>query len=266
MPNLDLKIEGIEKEMSINSQGIITFTLRGGGRVLGLGESTLISAFSSDRRNTNKLVKFLISLGVDVIALAENGIEDKVLALIAYFYAIVTDEQYRTEEAKLANLVFSAIGVRNWGQKVLGWKSPEQTSDSQVLLFLESLTQNMAELRQEINNQNDRINLLLPSHEMLQEITPALLMNDGTVLEVMKSISQNLKDFPTQEHHNISYFLQGRNCRVGERISIGQAVNGCFKGIAGKELPTKYGNNKGGKLYPECAKPIFEIILRSMGK
>jgi hypothetical protein len=201
-----------------------------------------------------------------VISLAENGVEDKVLALIAYFYAIVTDAKYRTEEAKLANLVFSAMGIRNWGHKVLGWKSPEETPNSQVLILLESLSTNLNELRQEVNTQNQRIELLLPSHEMMQRIKPALLLNDGTVQAVMEGISQNLTDFPDQQHYDIRYFLQGRNCGLGERISIGQTVSSCFKGVIGKELPTKYGYKRGNKLYPECAKPIFELVLKGMGK
>ena len=122
------------------------------------------------------------------------------------------------------------------------------------------------EMRTEMQNQNQRITLMLPSHEMMQEIKPALLLNDGTVLVVMKGISQNLKDFPDQKYSDIRYFLQGRNCGLGERISIGQTVSGCFKGCIGQELPTKYGYKRGNKLYPECAKPIFELVLKGMGK
>ena len=82
----------------------------------------------------------------------------------------------------------------------------------------------------------------------------------------MEDISQNLSDFPTQQYHEIKYFLQGRKCTVGERVSIGQTVSSCFKGVIGIELPTKYGYKRSNKLYPECAKPIFELVLKGMGK
>jgi hypothetical protein len=261
MPNLDLKIEEIKKEMSVDSKGFITFTIKGASRLSGLHENSL--SFTDARLN-QKLAKVLKEHGFDVTQFGSLGVPDKATSLIVEFYAFDADTP--REIAKCSYRAFASVGIRQWGQELLGWKPPEQPPSSQVLLLLESLSQNMTELRQEVNTQNHRIELLLPSHEMMQEIKPALLLNDGTVLAVMKAISQNLKDFPDQKYSDIRYFLQGRNCGLGERISIGQTVSSCFKGFIGKELPTKYGYKRGNKLYPECAKPIFELVLKGMGK
>lgn len=179
MPNLDLKIEEIKKEMSVDEKGFITFTIKGVSRLSGLHENSL--SFT-DARINRKLEKILKEHGFDVTQFGSLGVPDKATSIIVEFYAFDADTP--REIAKCSYRAFASVGIRQWGQELLGWKPPEETPNSQLLIFLESLSQNIAELRQEVNIQNERVNLLLPSYEMLKEITPALLLNEGTVLEL----------------------------------------------------------------------------------
>lgn len=183
MPNLDLKIEEIKKEMSVDDRGLITFTLKGVSRLSGLHENSL--SFT-DARINQKLAKILIEHGFEVTQFGSSGVPDKATALIIEYYAF--DAEKPREIAKSSYRAFASIGIRQWGQELLGWKPYTQNHpvESKLLLAVEGLTTTVNQMRNEMSNQNERINLLLPSHEMMQRIKPALLLNDGTVLALNK--------------------------------------------------------------------------------
>ena len=57
MPNIELKTQEIENEMRADEKGVITFSNRGGARLLGLAESTLRTVFSEGRAETHPLAQ-----------------------------------------------------------------------------------------------------------------------------------------------------------------------------------------------------------------
>ena len=183
MPNLDLKIEEIKNEMKLDSNGIITFTIRGVSRLSGLNETTL--SFTDGKIN-QRIAKILIEHGFELTGLARTSVPDKAAALIIEYYAF--DAEKPREIAKSSYRAFASIGIRQWGQELLGWKPYIQNHpvESKLLLAVEGLTTTVNQMRDEMSNQNERINLLLPSHEMMQRIKPALLLNDGTVLALWR--------------------------------------------------------------------------------
>lgn len=116
----------------------------------------------------------------------------------------------------------------------------------------------IAEMRFEMQQQNEKLMLLLPDHEMMNSIREAIddLENLKPILE---AISQSLKDNPDQEKHPLKFYLLGKKCTRGLRIRIGQMVSGWLALSKGCKLDKLNGFQNRANLYPECALPL--IIL-----
>lgn len=116
----------------------------------------------------------------------------------------------------------------------------------------------IAEMRAEMQQQNERLMLLLPDHEMMNSIREAIddLENLKPLLE---AISQSIKDNPCQPHHPLKYYLANKKCGRGLRIRIGQMVSGWLALSKGCKLDKLNGFQNRANLYPECALPL--IIL-----
>lgn len=254
MSNIEKKFEEIKKEMTADEKGVITFTMRGSSRILGLAENTLISAFSPDRRNSSSIAKKLTARGIDVITFATEGIKDTELALIAEYYAHEAGK-YCTPEAKDTCTICLSIGLRTWGQKLLGWQPPQQYSSD----FQTQVLTTLAELNTKIDNQQAELALIRPAYEEMQQITPAL-DKFPELMPLLKEISENIRKNPIQKKAKLKVWLESLKIAHiltrGQRQSIGKLVSDFLK-IGNMEAPDK----KGCNLYYEAMLPL--IVLAS---
>ena len=259
MPNLDLKLESIKKEMQVDLEGVVTFTISAVARIVGVGRSTLIEAFSADRANKglkqHPLALILIARGFNVIGFASTGVPDLAVSIIADYYAFEVEEKYRKNEAVIACRVFSAIGVRKWGQEVLGWKPPQQYPSD----FQNQVLTHLAELTTKIDNQQAELALIRPAYEEMQQIIPAL-DKFPELTPLLKEISENIRKNPVQEKAKLKVWLQklkiAHIVTRGQRQSIGKLVSDFLK-LGNMEAPDK----KGCNLYYEAMLPL--IVLAS---
>ena len=251
MPNIELKIQDIKKEMKADDKGVISFSLRGASRVLGLHEKTL--SFTADKINS-KIAQLLISYGFKVEEFAKLGMPDLALAILADYYANDAGA-YCTGEAKLACRVFSTIGVRKWGQELLGWTPPQEYSSD----FQTQVLTHLAELTTKIDNQQAELALIRPAYEEMQQIIPAL-DKFPELMPLLKEISENIRKNPVQEKAKLKVWLQklkiAHIVTRGQRQSIGKLVSDFLK-LGNMEAPDK----KGCNLYYEAMLPL--IVLAS---
>jgi hypothetical protein len=255
MPNLDLKLESIKKEMKVDFEGVVTFSIRATARIVGVHCSTLINAFSGDQVFTHPLCKILAAKGFNVTDFSTKGVPDLALSIIADYYAFEVSPKYQKEDAKLACRVFSAVGVRKWGQEVLGWQPPQQYPSD----FQNQVLTHLAELTTKIDNQQAELAIIRPAYEEMQQITPAL-DKFPELMPLLKEISENIRKNPVQEKAKLKVWLQklkiAHIVTRGQRQSIGKLVSDFLK-IGNMEAPDK----KGCNLYYEATLPL--IILAS---
>lgn len=255
MSNIEKKFEEIKKEMTADEKGVITFTMRGSSRILGLAENTLISAFSPDRRNSSYIAKKLTARGIDVIKFATEGIKDTELALIAEYYAHEAGK-YCTPEAKDTCTICLSIGLRTWGQKLLGWTPPQEYSPD----FQTQVLTHLSELNTKIDNQQAELALIRPAYEEMQEISPAL-DKFPELMPLLKEISGNIRKNPVQKKAKLSVWLEklklAHIVTRGQRQSIGKLVSDFLK-IGKMEVPDK----KGCNLYYEAMLPLIVLATQ----
>lgn len=138
---------------------------------------------------------------------------------------------------------------------------PQNSTQDLLLKILAKQEEQDTKLNQVLQKNEELENQLwkaLPSSIQYDEIKPALDL--GNIEPLMKQVSQNLRDNPTQPYHEISYFLTDKKYTKGQKISMGRDANGYFKVSFAKELPTKYAHKNSKKLYPECAVVIFDYL------
>jgi hypothetical protein len=253
MPNIEKRFEEIKKEMRADEKGVVTFTLRGSSRILGLAENTLISAFSPDRRNSSAIAKKLTEHGIDVIALANVGVKDTVLALIAEFYAHEAGK-YCTPEAKDTCTICLSIGLRTWGQRLLGWKPPQEYSSD----FQTQVLTTLAEMNAKIDNQQSELLILRPVVEKYEKLEPALDFLEG-LKPLLEAVTEELKENPNQEYKILRKWLHILNLPPlgrGANISMGKLLSPFFKICSKNE--SIINKLRGVKKYPEAFLPVIK--------
>lgn len=252
MPNIELKVQDIKKEMKVDDNGVITFSLRGASRILGLHEKTL--SFTADKMNS-KTAQLLISYGFQVELFASTGVPDLALAVLADYYANDAGK-YCTQEAKIACKVFVTVGVRKWGQELLGWKPPQEYSRD----FQTQVLTHLSELNTKIDNQQAELALIRPAYEEMQEISPAL-DKFPELMPLLKEISGNIRKNPVQKKAKLSVWLEklklAHIVTRGQRQSIGKLVSDFLK-IGKMEVPDK----KGCNLYYEAMLPLIVLATQ----
>lgn len=251
MPSIEKRFEEIKKEMRADEKGVITFSIRGVSRLSGLNETTL--SFSDGRINP-KLAKVLKEHGFDVSEFSKKGVVDKATALVVEFYAFDAGTHCK-EDAKVSYRAFASVGIRTWGQNVLGWQPPQKYSPD----FQTQVLTHLAELSTKIDNQQAELALIRPAYEEMQQITPAL-DKFPELMPLLKEISENIRKNPVQEKAKLKVWLQklkiAHILTRGQRQSIGKLVSDFLK-IGNMEAPDK----KGCNLYYEAMLPL--IVLAS---
>jgi hypothetical protein len=134
MANLDLITEQIGAEISVNSDGVGTASIRGTARLADVAMQTLSRHFKGDSKTPSKLAEILIRYGFTPDSFSKSGIPDSAVALIVKYYAWMAGERC-TDQAKEVDMVFGAIGARIWMQQVKGWTPAQKT----VRLLLEDM-------------------------------------------------------------------------------------------------------------------------------
>lgn len=200
MITIELKTQEIRNEMSADENGVVTFSIRAVSRIVGVGNSTLIEAFSPARVQPHPLAKILAAKGFNVIGFANGGVPDIALSIIADYYAFEAGA-YCKEEAKLACRVFAAVGVRSWAQKVLGWKAPTVNVDSSALILAK-----LEEVLCRLDVQEQELKLFRPAYDELQQLNKSFdeLRNLKSLLEDIAKVI----DKPNQKTNTIRGWLK----------------------------------------------------------
>ena len=245
MNSIERKHAEIAKEMSADAEGKITFTMRGAARLVGVPRTSLYAKLdnSGGRKIRNILAETLIAQGFDLDVIRSSGVPDLAMAIIASYYAFDADK-YCTEDAKLFCQAFIAVGIRSWGQQVLGWKSPDEEFKTQVLNSLALITTELATLK--------------PMAEEFYKINRALI-DLKELKPLLEQISEELKRNPNQKTDKLANWLNTlglSSLNNGQRKSLGRIVSDFLK-IGNLEPPEK----KGCNLYPESMTPL--IVLAS---
>jgi hypothetical protein len=131
--------ESIKSEIKVNSEGKGFITIRGAARLAGVKHTTLLQHFSSGREKASKLSAFLTHYGFDSgrqESFSKGSIPDLALGLLLNYYAMYADNNC-TSEAKMAVMSFTAIGVRSWLQKSVGYVEPQRKSRARKAKELE---------------------------------------------------------------------------------------------------------------------------------
>lgn len=117
----------------------------------------------------------------------------------------------------------------------------------------------IAEMRAEMQQQNEKLMLLLPDHETMNTIREAVV-DLRNIKPILEAIAKSLKENPTQEKHPLKHYLGNKNCSRGLRIQIGQMVSNWMSLSQGFKLgKINEFQNKGVTLYPECVAPLIVL-------
>ena len=243
------RYESIKTEMSVDSEGRVTFTISGTARLIGIDKSSLSKNFSVDRKG-QKLSRMLIDKGFNPLTFGEEGIPDLAVALIVKYYAYET--QHPRQEAKLTDLAMAGIGIRQWGRDLLGWKSNDEST--------------LAVIRNEIREMREEQKLYLPAVQKLASISTAL--EKLPELEpLLKELSKALEE-PQSEKFTLKAwvesldmpFLDKSKITGGVRKTIGRLVSSWIK-LQNIQLDKEYGQT-GSVLYPSCFDPLLRLAVR----
>lgn len=246
MSSIEQKYQEIQKEMSVD--GKITFTIRGSARLSGVHHTSLLKNFSSGAHNPSKLATKLINAGFQVVSFSEKGIPDLAQMLIMEYYAFDAGV-YVTSEAINNFRVCATMGIRAWGQQILGWKSPDDEFKQQVLTSLALITTKLDVQEKELAflkpmaEDFSRINLALTD---LQELKPLL-----------QQINEELKANPNQRVEKLSTWLNElglTHITGGQRKSLGRIVSDFLK-IGNLRPPDRTNCN----YYPESMTPLIRL-------
>lgn len=252
MSSIERKYDEIQKEMSVDNDGKVTFSLRAGARLSGVNHKTLSDHFiNGGGVNPSKLAKKLITGGFDVGVFGKTGIPDTAMAFIASYYAFDAGV-YCTEDAKLFCQAFIAVGIRSWGQKVLGWKSPDEDFKNQVLTSLALITN-------KLEKQEKELLFLKPMAEEYAKINQALV-DLKELKPLLEEISNELRRNPNQKTDKLANWLTSlglSHLDNGQRKSLGRMVSDFLK-IGNLEAPTK----KGCNYYPESMTPLIILATK----
>ncbi|MEM7771608.1 MAG: P63C domain-containing protein [Cyanobacteria bacterium P01_A01_bin.37] len=120
---IERTIEQIENEIRVDIHGKGSASIRGVARLCGVDESTLRAHFESAGKKPSKLAKTLISHGFKPAGFSSDGVPDVAVGLIISHFAGKAGKRC-TEQSRIFNDVFIAIGVRTWMQKITGWQHP----------------------------------------------------------------------------------------------------------------------------------------------
>ena len=127
MTNLALIVEQIKNEITVDAEGNGKASIRAVARLMDVDHVSLLTSFKSGEQNPSKLAEMLAEYGFDSgeqILWTETGIPDTAIAVIAKYYAYKAG-RYCKKQAELVDTVFTAIGVRVWMQKQVGWEKQE---------------------------------------------------------------------------------------------------------------------------------------------
>lgn len=129
-----LQSQANNKNLNIDDEGRLTFNFHSLAAITGVTHQLLSRSFDPSNIKRNKLAQFLVEQGVDpsnMLLWKTNGIPDTAVAYIVQYYASFAG-QHCTKEARLMAVSLIGVGLRTFGQKVLGYASGD-TSRPRVL-------------------------------------------------------------------------------------------------------------------------------------
>lgn len=112
----------IISEVRCDKDGKVYFSIRAVARLCGIQHTTLIRAFEGGVKSTHKIAEMLTQHGFDCGVFSETGIPDIAAAIIIQYYAMFAGERC-TDTAKQVTSAFIAIGIRSYGQQLVGFKN-----------------------------------------------------------------------------------------------------------------------------------------------
>ncbi|HET8686640.1 MAG TPA: hypothetical protein VFM18_08250 [Methanosarcina sp.] len=164
--------EELKKEFKLHPDGKVSCSIRGLGRMLCVNDTTLGRHFGAGLE-TSQIAKTLIAQGFAAAGLqswSETGVPDTAIPFIAEYYAF--DAKQVSDETRNAARSFirvtSAIGVRTWMQKELGYEHGESrdTLFSQLSLMMQEAIQ---PILQTVEKQNKMLESSFEEKQQLQD-------------------------------------------------------------------------------------------------
>jgi hypothetical protein len=120
MTDLDIIKDQIKDEISVDSEGKGSASIRAVARLCGVEEKALRHHFRGAEKKPSKLAQILVQYGFDPRTFSKTGVPDTAVALIVKYYAWMAGERC-TDQARQVDMVFGAIGCRSWMQVATGW-------------------------------------------------------------------------------------------------------------------------------------------------
>ncbi len=117
--------DDIKKEFEIHPDGTTSASHRGVARLLGVDRKN-IDRNCRGEQMSRSYAEYLAEIGFKGGEHLGNRITDIELAIFAKYYAYKCEEKYRSKQAELVDLAFSAIGARTWIKTELGYNQPVQ--------------------------------------------------------------------------------------------------------------------------------------------
>jgi hypothetical protein len=117
--------DDIKKEFEIHSDGTTSASHRGAARLLGVDRKN-IDRNCRGEQMSRSYAEYLAEIGFKGGEHSGNRITDIELAIFAKYYAYKCEEKYRSKQAELVDLAFSAIGARTWIKTELSYNQPVQ--------------------------------------------------------------------------------------------------------------------------------------------
>lgn len=164
--------EELKKEFTLHIDGKVSCSFRGLARILYISDTTLSRHFGAGLESS-QVAKSLMENGFKGAALAswsETGIPDTAIPFIVEYYAF--DAKQVSEETRNAARSFirvtSAIGVRTWMQKELGYNHGESRDVlfSQLSLMMQ---ETMRPIIEKVETQHKMLESSFAEKQQLQE-------------------------------------------------------------------------------------------------
>lgn len=115
----------IVSEVRCDKDGKVFFSVSAVARLCGISHQALFKAFDVCNIPTSKIAQMLTQHGFDaatISAFGKTGIPDIAAAIIIQYYAMFAGERC-TDTAKQVTSAFIAIGIRSYGQQLVGFKN-----------------------------------------------------------------------------------------------------------------------------------------------
>ena len=220
MDNIQSILSQYNTEVSIDTNGKITFTIRAASRLLNITPQTLSENLKC-KDKVSKMAEKLITQGFQVSGYNTKGIPDTAMALIIEYYAF--DAKKCTQEAKNLYRAFASIGIRTYFQKQLGWEDP----NANIVPMLSAMQQSIDQLTQEVTE-------IKQEKEQQKRVHPIgySLVQDTSSVEMTTEEYLIFNNFSSNEIQAFKHTL-ARRAAASQRTGTGEQlfdkVNSCNK-------------------------------------